>query len=119
MFYDTTLLIQYDDDEQYRDCLIKIFGRGADNCEIADTTEILSKIYDATLAEPRFAQLYSRAAAIIMSDDPANGLAILFSYSCLAKFHALLSIFFNETTLPLSDEADNLFNDLILILNHI
>jgi len=117
MFYDTSLEIAYSNDEQYRDCLGKIFGISS-NGELGHTTEILSKIYDATSKDPRFAQLYKRAASIIMSDDPANGLPILFSYSCLAKFHTLLSIFLSRTSNEGTNKSsfENLFNELNQII---
>ena len=100
MFYDTSLDISYNNDDQYRDCLGKILGisdsDSDDTIELGNTTEVLSKIYNATSEDPRFAQLYRRAAALLLSEDPTNGLTIMFSYSCLAKFHAFLSVFFSK-----------------------
>jgi hypothetical protein len=133
MFYDTSLDISYNNDDQYRDCLGKILGISESNSdntiELGNTTEILSKIYNATSEDPRFTQLYRRAAALVLSEDPTNGLTIMFSYSCLAKFHAFLSIFFSkgaalETATHDGDEecdkgAEQLFADLNKILDNL
>jgi hypothetical protein len=127
MFYDTSLDIYYNNDDQYRDCLGKLLGisesDSGDTFELGNTTELLSKIYNATSEDPRFAQLYRRAAALLLSEDPTNGLTIMFSYSCLAKFHAFLSIFFSKTTTTTHEEydkgADQLFADLNKILDNL
>jgi hypothetical protein len=142
MFYDTSLDISYNNDDQYRDCLVKILGISesvsGDTIELGNTTELLSKIYKATSKDPRFAQLYRRAAALLFSEDPTDGLTIMFSYSCLAKFHAFLSIFFSKEaalvtaiTTTIKEEAhdgqeeecdegaDRLFADLNKILDEL
>ena len=135
MFYDTSLDISYNNDDQYRDCLGKILGisesNSDDTIELGNTTEVLSNIYNATSEDPRFAQLYRRAAALLLSEDPTNGLTIMFSYSCLAKFHAFLSIFFSKeaaTTIKAETHdggeecdkgAEQLFADLKKILDNL
>jgi hypothetical protein len=141
MFYDTSLEISYNNDDQYRECLRKLLGisdsDSGDTFELGNTTELLSKIYNATSEDPRFAQLYRRAAALLLSEDPKNGLTIMFSYSCLAKFHAFLSIFFSKEAALVTaiktttkeethdgDEecdkgADRLFADLNQILDNL
>jgi hypothetical protein len=100
-----------------------------DTIELGNTTEVLSNIYNATSEDPRFAQLYRRAAALVLSEDPINGLTIMFSYSCLAKFHAFLSIFFSKkaaTTIKAETQeecdekgAEQLFADLNKILDNL
>jgi len=110
--------ISYETDEEYRKCLGLIFGSeyfGVNNTEDSDGGDVLSIIYAATSADPRFANLYNRCAALLLSDDPTTGIAILFSYSCFAKFHALLTLFMSNR----EEKEDNgaLFDELNFIIS--
>ena len=85
--YDTS--IQYDDDDEYRNCICRVFQM----TEYDDTalSAGLDAIFLKTSSNPRFTEVYGIAAGKMMSEDPEFGLAILFSYDYFAVFHKCLT----------------------------
>lgn len=49
----------------------------------------LDGVYDQTKDRPEFLRLYTAAAALMFSEKPDIGLAVLMSYDYLAWFHAV------------------------------
>jgi hypothetical protein len=133
MLFDASTSISYDNDDEYRVCLGKIFGLISQSTEeeeddkndeeMKDTTiVIISQIYESTFSEPHFSHLYRRGATFIFSDDPELGIPFMFSYSCLAHFWELLSIFSTKQHFNIEghDEQrrfEELFNELNKILD--
>jgi 5'-deoxynucleotidase YfbR-like HD superfamily hydrolase len=57
---------------------------------------VMDAVFDATKRDPLFQTLYDMAAARMFSTDRDIGLAVLFSYDYLSKFHACV-VQFTET----------------------
>ena len=93
--YDTS--IQYDDDDEYRNCICQVFQMA----EYDDTalSAGLDAIFRKTSSNPRFTEVYGIAAGKMMSEDPEFGLAILFSYDYFELFHLCLVDFFTNPTI--------------------
>jgi hypothetical protein len=56
-------------------------------------SRFLDRIYTATKTNPLFQTLYIHAAALMFSEDPEIGLAVLCSYDYLADFYACFAKF--------------------------
>ena len=137
-YYDTsTPLIEYKNDEEYREVLRSIFKMDCESKrkEIHDTYDDLDKesfdellydetrmmlvmdqLYDITENHPRFQELYILAAAKMLSEDMSIGHAVLCCYDYLYLFHPCLCVFienpdaFNETCpyfIQLRDKLSN------------
>lgn len=102
--------ITYEDDDQYRDIICKIFN-------ISETDDFftspavnanLDVIYSETGEHPFFKRIYETAAGFMFSTDPRTGSCILFAYDYADKYYDCLSAFmkgsdadkstFSETT---------------------
>jgi hypothetical protein len=72
----------------------------------------LDKLYKETKDRKEFQRLYIAAAALMFSENPEIGLAVLMSYDYLAWFH---SIYMNylQTTDSWSADADECYKKLI------
>jgi hypothetical protein len=136
--YDTSSpLIEYNNDEEYRDVLRTIFKMDCDSRrkEIHDTYGDLDKesfdellydearmmlvmdqLYDMTENHPQFQELYRLAAAKMLSEDLSIGQAVLCCYDYLYLFHPCMCVFidrpseFNETCpyfIQLRDKLSN------------
>lgn len=109
--YPTDMIIQYQDTREYRNCLRCLFGMSSakypdihpdvddeskDELEFdEDATAIaMEYVYSKTKDEPIFQQLYSLAAARMLSFDHEIGMSVLFSYDYLEIFHYCLVSFF-------------------------
>jgi hypothetical protein len=122
MLFDTSISISYDTDDEYRVCLGKIFGKSfqaANNENGEEMSDILAKIYEATIPDPHFSHLYRRGAALILSDDLELGITFMFSYSCLGKFWMFLSMFLTKAHMDSEGQQrfEYLLNDLNQILD--
>jgi|UniRef100_A0A6C0INE8 hypothetical protein len=69
-----------------------------DETEFDDTaaTDAMDYIYEKTKDSALFQQIYSAAAAKMMSIDPNIGLAVCFSFDYLDTFHSCIMTYFNE-----------------------
>jgi hypothetical protein len=93
--YNTSLEVNYDDDDQYRALLSQVFY--SESLEYTDTiTSGMDYLWEKTQTCPLFIKLYVLGAAKLMSEDPSMGLAILMSYDYFADFHALLQLWFRD-----------------------
>lgn len=102
--------IAYDDDDQYRDAICKIFNiPDADDFFTSPSVNtILDAIYSETGDHPFFKRIYETAAGFMFSTDPRIGTCVLFAYDYADKFYICLSTFvkgsedtkgvFSETT---------------------
>lgn len=102
--------ITYDDDDQYRDTICKIFNipDNEDFFTSPDVNANLDAIYSETGDHPFFKHIYETAAGFMFSTDPRIGVCVLFAYDYADKFYDCLSIFmkvsdadkstFSETT---------------------
>lgn len=73
------------------------------NYDGAAVAKYLDKVYDLTKNRKEFQRLYTAAAALMFSEKPDIGLAVLFSYDYLACFY---SIYTNYSKAPDSWSAD-------------
>jgi hypothetical protein len=63
----------------------------------ADAVRVyLDKVYAATKDRPEFKRLYSAAAALMISENPEIGLAVLMSYDYLYWFNNTYSAFVSD-----------------------
>jgi len=99
--------ITYDDDDQYRDVICKIFN-------ISETDDFftspavnanLDAIYSETSEHPFFKLIYETAAGFMFATDPHIGVCVLFAYDYADKFYDCLSTFMKA-----SDEDKSAFS---------
>ena len=102
--------ISYDDDDQYRDVICKIFNMSEsdDFFTSPSVNAILDAIYSETGEHAFFKRIYETAAGFMFSTDPRTGSCVLFAYDYADKFYDCLSAFmkasledksvFSETT---------------------
>ena len=102
--------ITYDDDDQYRETICKIFNISEDDDFFTSPSvnAILDEIYSKTGEHPFFKRIYETAAGFMFSADPQTGACVLFAYDYADKFYDCLSTFmkaspadksaFSETT---------------------
>ena len=109
--YDIEVIVQYNDNKSYRNCLRKVTNMNLDKLnipwekmdsdldeetkdELLFDNEAISKtmdfIYEKTHNNILFKELYSIAASKMFSEDLQIGLAVLFSYDFFEKFHLCL-----------------------------
>ena len=95
--------IEYNDDDEYRICIGKIFcvpDSIVDDYSFEPSFDI---IYQKTNGDPFFNSIYETAAGFLLSLDPQTGLCVLFSYDYAALFYAVLCAYLNDS--PLDDLA--------------
>ena len=68
------------------------------NYDSAAVAKYLDKVYSNTKDRPEFKRLYTAAAALMFSENPEIGLAVLMSYDYLAYFHPSYSLFIQDPT---------------------
>ena len=113
--------IEYNDTEQYRQCIRALFEMDQaiyeqcikdienHNQEVLDDVtrdeisydggaamKVMDYVYTCTKDIVEFKELYSSAAMRMFSEDPNIGIAILFSYDYLQLFHLCLVEFFSD-----------------------
>lgn len=66
------------------------------NYDSAAVAKYLDKVYLSTKYRPEFQRLYTAAAALMFSENPEIGLAVLMSYDYLAYFHQSYSLFIQD-----------------------
>jgi len=89
MSYRVDLTIQYEDDEQYRDCICKVFQMAEyDDVQVSAGLE---SVFATTQSNHALMEIYVLAAGKMMSEDPEIGLVILLSYDYFATFHKCLT----------------------------
>jgi hypothetical protein len=72
----------------------------------------LDKVYSGTRFKPEFQRLYKAAAALMFSEDPEIGLAVLISYDYLACFYSTYTTFL-KTPDEWRSEDDEFYKKLI------
>ena len=102
--------IIYDNDDQYRNAICKIFNipEDEDFFTSPNVNANLDVIYSNTREHPFFKRIYETAAGFMFATDPHIGVCVLFAYDYADKFYDCLSIFmkasdadksvFSETT---------------------
>jgi hypothetical protein len=115
--YPVNIKIEYDNDEEYRQSICKLF-RHTDTATIEyDDDEFYHLIHcieEKTSSLPVFRTLYIAAAAHLLSDEIQVGIVVLLSYDYLVDFHILLcNHFTNRST---TDDAISTL--LCTIRNH-
>jgi len=79
-------LKKYDED-------IDLITNDENNYDDEAVTKVLNYIFLLTKNSTSFMELYTNAAALMLSTDPSIGLSILFSYDYLKDFHVCLKSF--------------------------
>jgi hypothetical protein len=72
----------------------------------------LDRVYEETRRRPEFQRLYLAAAALMFSENPEIGLAVLFSYDYLAWFYSCYVKYLQNPTSWNADE-DEYYQKLI------
>jgi hypothetical protein len=102
--------IEYDDDEEYRICIARIFGKGSLEPTVPKELEqvpleldddfsfepIFDDIYARTKDDPFFQRIYTVAASFMLSEDPCLGVCVLFAYDYAKAFYAVLCAYLNK-----------------------
>ena len=104
---DTTLgKIEYNDDEEYRTCIARIFG--VPNSQVDDYSfePIFDDIYARTKDDPFFQKIYLTSAGFMLSEDPCLGVCVLFAYDYAKAFYAVLCDYLNQETSFGSDSCE-------------
>jgi hypothetical protein len=66
------------------------------NYDQAAVKTFLDRVYFETKSREEFQRLYTAAAALMFSEDPEIGLAVLMSYDYLAHFHSSYTTFVKD-----------------------
>mgnify|MGYP006088776061 CR=1 FL=1 len=102
--YNFDLTIKYDDDDEYREQILKAF----DLSEYADEiTKGIDSIYEDIRENSEFGELLEKAANSMLSEDRELGLVILFSYDHFPAFHECIKEFKKNNIAP-TDKINNL-----------
>ena len=88
--YPINLQIHYTNDDEYRECIIRVFHYNETNNE--DDEDFSIKMLDILFEKTsvHFKELYELSSAVMMMEDLEIGLAILFSYDHFSLFHLCL-----------------------------
>ena len=104
MSLNTTLgKIEYNDDEEYRICIARIFSKVPSTVpsELDDDFSfepIFDDIYARTKDDPFFQRIYTVAAGFMLSEDPCLGVCVLFAYDYAKAFYDVLCAYLNKET---------------------
>ena len=102
---DTTLgKIEYEDDEEYRASIARIFGIPDSQVDDYSFEPIFDDIYARTKDDPFFQKVYLTSAGFMLSEDPCLGVCVLFAYDYAKAFYAVLCDYLNEETTPDKEE---------------
>jgi len=74
--------------------------------------EYLDRVYESTKNRPEFQRLYVAAAALMFSENPEIGLAVLMSYDYLAHFYQIYANYSKSHT-EWSAQEDEVYQKLI------
>ena len=107
--YNLNLDVTYENNEQYRATLRRLFYMDISNCSIDESiddetrdellydenavNDVMDELFCITAQFPLFQTLYDNAAAKMISTDRTIGQAVLFSYDYLSLFHRCLASF--------------------------
>ncbi len=88
--YPIHLQIQYTNDDEYRECIVRVFHYDDTNedSDYGYSTKLLDILFENTAVI--FKELYELSSAVMMMEDLGIGLAILFSYDHFSLFHLCL-----------------------------
>ena len=98
--------IEYEDDEEYRICIARIFCKVPSELEQVPSAidddfsfePIFDDIYARTKDDPFFQRIYTVAAGFMLSEDPCLGVCVLFAYDYAKAFYAVLCAYLNKDT---------------------
>lgn len=82
------------------------------NYDGAAVAKYLDNVYDLTKDRKEFQRLYIAAAALMFSEKPDIGLAVLFSYDYLAWFHTVYTNYLQNPD-EWNADADEFYKKLI------
>jgi hypothetical protein len=113
--YDTNVLIQYNNNTEYRKSLRTLFRMNTSatdlNIDIDEetrdemlyddlsTSTVLEYVFNQTKHHILFQRLYDGAATLMFSTDRNIGMTVLFSYDYLVLFHPCICEFLNTANL--------------------
>lgn len=131
MNYNTTYKVDYSNDCEYRQCLREVLKMNlsysqekiqqleATNEEEFDsetedemlfddktTAAIMNFIFEKTMDQPEFRELYLMAAAKLISENISIGMSICFSYDYFYLFHQYLVVFLVENRIDQEKYAE-------------
>jgi hypothetical protein len=82
------------------------------NYDGAAVAKYLDGVYQSTQSRPEFQRLYTAAAALMFSEKPDIGLAVLMSYDYLAHFYHIYSAYLQAPD-SWSVETDEFYQKLV------
>ena len=125
--YPIRTTIKYDNDDEYRQSICKLFRQHAHQMSDYDDEEFYALIHyieTHTGTIPEFRTLYIAAAAHLISEEVQVGIVVLLSYDYLFDFHTLLCEHFtstsntNSNTHPNPTSSETYTKLLRMIKNH-
>jgi hypothetical protein len=82
------------------------------NYDAEAVAKYLDRVYESTKSRPEFQRLYVAAAALMFSENPEIGLAVLLSYDYLAAFYSIYSAY-SKTPDSWNAQEDEVYQKLI------
>lgn len=82
------------------------------NYDSAAIAKYLDRVYEQTHSRPEFQRLYIAAAALMFSENPEIGIAVLFSYDYLAHFFQIYANYLKNVD-EWSADTDEVYQKLI------
>ena len=82
------------------------------NYDSEAVAKYLDRVYEQTRSRPEFQRLYVAAAALMFSENPDIGLAVLFSYDYLAHFFQIYANY-SKSPAEWSAQEDEVYQKLI------
>jgi hypothetical protein len=110
-YYDTSFPeISYSSDAEYRAAFRKVVGMRmvqldpsmdivtADeaNYDMEASSRMMDRLYDDTVQDPLFQEMYDEGAAKMMSTDRTIGMAVCFSYDYFAHYHRCICVWLSD-----------------------
>lgn len=115
--YPTKLIVTCNSDSEYRTSMRLIMKMKTPSLDLncmdsvsADESDFdpdaaltfMKKLYEKTETNPDLMKLYIASASVFLTEDPTTGIAVLFAYDNLEKFHKCLSQHFDNEDEPLT-----------------
>jgi hypothetical protein len=102
--YHHSLEIVYSDDDEYRDCIRRVFSMDPANCTdddgyVYDDKNVsagLDEVFTITKDVPEFRDIYLVCAGKMLSTELEIGMALIFSYEYFDLFHLCLADYMRD-----------------------
>jgi len=98
--YNFDLDVTYDNDDDYRYNLLKVFNLHEENSEdLEGLTEAIDELYNYLVTNKKFEELFKKNAEKYFSEELEIGFTYLLSYTHFTDFHNILKEYHNKKTI--------------------